>query len=353
MTDTSTPGRHERPEPVRAAPTWRAELKNAVSPRTVTLVVGVFLLQLGFILSYVGAFHSPKAHEIDLAVVAPESTAATVVAQLNSIDSHPVRARLVNDQAAAERELRRGGLSAALVVDAASTNDTLLVAGARGGSVATAVTEVVRQAEAAQQRTATVRDVVPLQAGDNRGLTGFYLVIGWIVGGYLLAALLGVARGARPATARLALIRLAAVVPYSIASGLAGALIVDQVLGALTGHFLALSLLGALLVASAASVTMAFQMLFGVLGIGLTVLVFVVLGNPSAGGAYQRELLPPFWRALTDVLPNGAGTDAVRRIVYFGAHGNNGHLLLIAAYAVIGALIAYAGSLTTEARARR
>lgn len=119
-------------------------------------------------------------------------------------------------------------------------------------------------------------------------------------------------------------------------SGLGGTLIVDQVLGALTGHFLALWWLGALLVLAAATVTMAFQTLLGVIGIGLTVLVFVVLGNPSAGGAYQPALLPPFWRALNYALPNGAGTDTVRSIAYVGGHNITGHLIVIASYAAAG-----------------
>jgi hypothetical protein len=34
----------------------------------------------------------------------------------------------------------------------------------------------------------------------------------------------------------------------------------------------------------------------------------------------HAPLLPPFWRAISSVLPNGAGTEAVRRIIYFGAH---------------------------------
>ena len=110
--------------------------------------------------------------------------------------------------------------------------------------------------------------------------------------------LLGVSAGARPATTRRAIFRLGALVPYAVLSGLGGAIIVDPVLGALTGHFAALWAVGALLVFAAGAVTMAFQVLFGVLGIGLTVLVFVILGNPTAGGAYQAQLLPPFWRAL-------------------------------------------------------
>ena len=89
---------------------------------------------------------------------------------------------------------------------------------------------------------------------------------------------------------------------------------------------------------------MALQVLFGTVGIGLTVLLFVVLGNPSAGGAYQSEVLPGFWRAIGQALPNGAGTTALREIVYFGGHGAAPHVWLIAAYAVVGAVVALAVS---------
>lgn len=81
---------------------------------------------------------------------------------------------------------------------------------------------------------------------------------------------------------------------------------------------------------------MAFQVLVGVLGVGVTVVLFVVLGNPSAGGAYPPALLPPFWRAISGAIPNGAGVQAVRKIVYFGGYAVGGNLLIIAIYAVTG-----------------
>ena len=136
----------------------------------------------------------------------------------------------------------------------------------------------------------TVTDIVPVQPGDYRGLTGFYLVVGWSLGGYLVAALLGITSGARPATTRRALNRLIAFGSYAIVSGLAGAIVVGPVLGALTGHLIALWWLGTLLVFAVGAVTLAFQTLFGVIGIGITILFFVILGNPSAGGAYQPAL---------------------------------------------------------------
>jgi hypothetical protein len=317
-----------------------SELKDAVSARTVALIVGVLVLQLGFILSYVGAFHAPAPDRIPVAVVGP----AQVAEQLDALPGTPVEASTVPDEAAARDRLAHGDVAAAVLVDPAGTRDTVLVASGGGASLVTAVEQVTGQVERQQGRTATVTDVVPLQAGDARGLTGFYLVIGWIVGGYLVAALLGVARGSRPATVRRAAFRLLALVPYAVLSGLGGALVVGPVLGALTGHVLALWALGTLVVFAAAAVTLAFQVLFGVLGIGLTVLVFVVLGNPSAGGAYQSALLPRFWRALSDALPNGAGTDAVRRIVYFGSAGIGGHLAVLALYALLGAAVALVAS---------
>lgn len=346
----SEAGRHEAPDEPEPDRGLLGDLHDAIAPRTVGLVVGVLLLQLGFILSYVGAFHAPAPHRIPVAVVAPQQRAAQLVDRLNRLPGDPLHAHPAVDEDAARARIRDGSASAALLVNPTGTEDTLLVASGGGTSVATSVEEVTKRIESGQHRTASVRDILPLQVGDGRGLTGFYLVIGWIVGGYLVAALLGVAKGARPTTVRRAGVRLAALVPYAVLSGLGGALIVDQILGALTGHFLALWWLGALLVFGAAAVTMAFQVLFGVVGIGLTVLVFVVLGNPSAGGAYQAALLPPFWRALSGALPNGAGTDSVRRIVYFGAHGITGHLVVLAIYAVGGAAVTVTASVINHRR---
>jgi len=195
------------------------------------------------------------------------------------------------------------------------------------------------QADASQHRTVQTTDLVPLQSGDARGLSGFYLVTGWLVGGYLVASMLGIAKGERPPTLRRIAIRLTSLLPYAVVSGLLGALVAGPWMGALDGHVLALWGLGALIVFAAAAATTAFQVLLGVSGVGLAVLIFVVLGNPSAGGAYQIQMLPWLWRTIGNALPNGAGTDSVRRIVYFGSQGIATHLAVIAAWAVVGTVI--------------
>jgi hypothetical protein len=95
---------------------------------------------------------------------------------------------------------------------------------------------------------------------------------------------------------------------------------------------------------SAATVTIALQILFGVIGIGLTVVIFVILGNPSAGGAYQPSVLPPFWRAISGALPNGAGTDAIRRIVYFDGHGLTHSIVVLVCWIAAGVMVSLVGA---------
>ncbi len=329
-----------------------SELWDAVAPgRTFALVIAVLLIQLGFVLSYVGAFHHPVPHQVPIAVVAPAQISAQLVSELNAIHGHPLHATAVADETAGRTLLRRGSTSGVLIVNPTGKTDALVVASGGGAAVATAVEDVIAQAEATQHRSATVTDAVPAQPGDARGLTDFYLVVGWLIGGYLVAALLSIATRPRPATTRRAIIRLIVLVPYAVLSGLGGAIIVGPVLGALTGHLLAMSALGALIVYCAAVVTMAFQVFLGTIGVGLTLVLFVVLGNPSAGGAYPAPLLPGFWRAISPALPNGAGVQALRRIVYFGSYNITDNLLILSLYIVVAATLALTGTALLPRRA--
>ncbi|MFD9794693.1 DUF3533 domain-containing protein [Streptomyces sp. NPDC059070] len=319
--------------------TFVDEVKSAVTVRAALLVIGVLGLMVAFITSYAGAFHSPKPKDIAFAVVAPEQISTGTVQRLNALPGGALDARAVKDRATATRQLRDRDIDGALLVDPAGTTDTLLVASGGGASLSGAVELVVSAVEKAERRTVRVVDVAPADQGDARGLSSFYLVVGWCVGGYLCAAILAISHGARPANVQRALIRLAALAVYSIAAGLLGALIIGPVLSALPGNYLALSGLGALVVFAVGATTLAFQGLAGIIGIGLAILVVVVLGNPSAGGAYPYPLLPPFWKAIGPALPPGAGTWTARSIAYFRGNAVTGPLLVLSAWAVAGAAV--------------
>ena len=328
-----------------------AEFLGAFNRRTFLLVIGVLLIQVGFVFSYVGAFHHPSPHRVPIAVLAPAQISAHLVSKLNAIGGQPLYATAVADETIGRTLLRHGSTSGLLIINPRGKTDALFVAGGGGAATATAVQDIIAQTEAARQRHATVTDAVPAQPGDARGLSGFYLVVGWLVGGYLVAALLGIATRPRPASTRRAIIRLIVLAPYAILSGLGGAIVVGPVLGAITGHLIAMAALGALIVYCAAVVTMGFQVLLGTLGVGLTLILFVVLGNPSAGGAYPAPLLPGFWRAISPALPNGAGVQALRHIVYFGSYGITGNLIIIALYIVTAITVAITGTALLGRRA--
>lgn len=333
--------KHIAPEPPE---TLQDRFRDAIAPRTLLLGVGVLLLQLGFILSYIGAFHSPTPHHVPVTVVAPAQASGQIIDELNGLPGEPVVATASPDENTARAALRTDQTSGVYVFNPAGTEDRLLVASGGGTAVSGALEQIFSKVAASQQRTVAVEDVVPLLPGDSRGLSGFYLVIGWVVGGYLFASMLGIAKGSRPATFPRAVWRLGATVPYSLLSGFGGALVAEPVLHAMNGHFWSIAGIGTLVTLSASTVTIALQTLFGVIGIGLTVVIFVILGNPSAGGAYQPVVLPPFWRAISSLLPNGAGTDAIRRIVYFDGHGIAHAVVVLVCWILGGVLVTLIGA---------
>src|SRR3954454_8420481 len=338
--ETAVPsaGRHEAP---------RRELLPGVTRRSALLVVGVLLLQLGFVLSYVGAFHAPAPREIPVAVVAPAGapagTAQQVAQQLYALAGDPLDVRVATSERAARAQLADREVDGVLLLGT-GTQDTLLVAGAEGGAVSSALTSLFTQVDAAQQRTLTTQDAIPAGSGDARGLSAFYLAVGWVVGGYLVAAIIGVSNGSVPGTRTRAAVRLGALAVYALASGIGGAVLTGPVLGVFSGHVWPLAAFGALVVFAVGAFTMALQVWTGLLGIGLAILIFVVLGNPSAGGAYPAPLVAPFWASIGPWLPPGAATDAVRGIVYFDGAGAGRAVLVLATYAVVGLVLTLVGA---------
>jgi hypothetical protein len=316
------------------------ELKDAISARTALLVVGVLLLQVLFIWSYAAAFHRPAVSKVPVAVVVPAAAAPTVLHELNTLPGTPISATLAPSRASAVGQLIDREVQAVFIPSTTSSVDHVIVQSASGPSGADAMTAVFTKVDGAAQRRVIVTDRTPSAVGDERSLTSFYLVIGWCVGGYLLASLLGMSFGSRPANTRRAAIRLGCVALYALVSGLLGSLVVGPVLHALPSAW-SVWWIGALIVFATGAFSMALQVAFGTLGLGLTILLFVILGNASAGGPYPWALLPPFWRAIGPWLPNGAGVDAVRATVYLDGASIGRDLWVLVGYGVVGVLITF------------
>ncbi|WP_217141519.1 DUF3533 domain-containing protein [Streptomyces sp. AC627_RSS907] len=315
------------------------EVKDAVTPRATVLVIGVIALQLLFIASYVGALHDPRAKDVPFGVVAPGAAAGQTVGELERLPGSPLDPRAVADEASARKQIMDREIDGALVVAPAGRTDTLLTTTGGGTALATALKSIVTRAEGAEGRALRIVDVAPASARDFNGLSSFYLVVGWCVGGYLCASILAISTGARPANPRRAAIRLISMALVAIVGGLGGAVITGPILGALPGSVVDLWGLGALITFAVGAATLALQGLFGIVGIGLAILLVVIAGNPSAGGAFPLPMLPPFWKAIGPALPPGAGTWGARSVAYFKGNAMTGSLLVLWAWAVGGTVV--------------
>ena len=318
------------------------------------LVLGVLTLQLAFILSYVAAFHEPTPRDISIAVVAgpgvPDGITAQAVDRLNALDGHPLDARLATNTAEVGQLLRDRDIQGAYVIEPSGT-DTLITASAAGSSIATALESIFDRIALDQHRQVVVQDEIPVGVHDNRGLSGFYLSIGWVVGGYLLAAAIGLIIGA-PQTLRQAWTHGAVLFGYAVASGMLGALITTHVLGTFAGPWFPLGLLGTGVVFGTALFTLGLRAAVGILAVPIAIVLFVVLGNPSAGGAFGPNVLPSFYAAIGKWITPGAGTEGVRSIAYFDNVGLGQPALALTLYAAVGAVLLLGCTARRVARGR-
>ncbi|HSS10197.1 MAG TPA: hypothetical protein VLL25_09940 [Acidimicrobiales bacterium] len=299
----------------------------------VPLMAGVLLLEVGFIASYAGALHNVDLHPLKVQVVATQAQTEALKAGLTSAHA-PVNVQQATSAAAAERALRQGKVFG--VFEPGPSSAQLLVSSASGPAAVEVLTTVFGRVADTLHVPLVTHDLVPLRTGDPRGLVPFYLVIGWVFGGYLAATILGLLRGMTPGFPAAAARRLAGLAAYAIASGLVGVAVVDAGYGYLVGHPWSTVAIGALVVFAVAAATAALESVLGLVGTGLTIILFVLLGNPSAGGPWPTELIASPWRQIGPWLPNGAGLTAIRKAVYFGAHGIGPPLFVLAVYAIVG-----------------
>jgi hypothetical protein len=336
-----------------------APLVPAWANRTALLVGLVAAMQLAFIWSYVAALHQPDPEEVPLGVVA-SAQVVTALEQHVGSSTDAVRLVVVGTADEARHLVEDGSLPGAVVVGGSGpTTDLLVVTEVPSVAYEDLFRQVLDGLDAtlatsdpSSARSYTVTTVNPFAPGDPEGLTPFYLAIGWVVGGYLLLAFLGFTQRRVDGWDGLGR-RILLLVGYAIVSGAGGALIVGPLLGIFDDHLLQLAVFGAALSLAVTSVVQALELLAGpIYGVGLAIVLFVVIGNPAAGGPYPRSFLPGFWDAVGARLPPGMGVDGIRAIEYdtSGLPGAIGRILV---YVAGGLTICIVTTAVAEHRSRR
>lgn len=284
-------------------------------PRRLLIVLALLALQAALVLLFVAPGRSPEPHGLPVGVVEP----ANALPRRAEIEVHRYA-----DAAAARTAIREREIYGAVV----PSEGRLLVASAASPVVA----QMLRERLANGART---EDVVPVAAGDPRGAALNLLFLPLMIACFPLAALLGRTRLSRGRM-------LGAVLAFSVLSGLALTALL-RAMDALPGSYLAVSGAVALVVAAVALTTAGLFRALGPAGIGLAALLLIVLGNPGSGNASAPELLPGVWRVTGQLLPPGAGGQAIRDTAYFDGHALAQPALVLAAWALLGATLILVG----------
>jgi hypothetical protein len=184
---------------------------------------------------------------------------------------------------------------------------------------------------AEQSTRSAPEDVKPLDEDDPRGvsinLIGLAVTITSILGALLLFNL----APALPTSWRIGSLALFAVLGAAMAM-----LVVQVLIGALPGSYFALTAVTALAVFAVASVSAAIIGAIGFPGVGLSFIIFLMLGNPGSGAASAPELLPEPWKTGGQLLPPGASATGLRNVAYFDGAQAWKWLTVLVVYAVIG-----------------
>jgi hypothetical protein len=260
-----------------------------------------------------------KPHDLPVGVAGPPAATAQIAHELDAQDGAFEVHRYAGEAAARAGIADREIYGAAVVTP---TGREVLTASAASPTVAQMITNATRAS--AHASSVEVKDVAPAQRVS--ALSACILPL--ILAGSLTAFVSGLlATGLR---------RAALIVGASACVGMAAALIIENWLDVVDGHWIAnAGVLGLTVLAVAATVA-GLESLLGRLGTGIAAMTMILVGNPFAAVASGPEMLPTPVGAIGQLMPPGAGANLLRSTGYFDGAAGAGHAAVLGAWALAG-----------------
>jgi hypothetical protein len=320
--DTAEAGQAENPSPSPSGP------KRGMIAIVAALGICA-VMQCLFATTYMSAEHAPKAANMPFGVTGPSPVLTAAEKNISlSVTRYPNETVVKNaiDQTTIWGALIPSGTSATLIVVPSISDLAPLDLAARFEDAAKS---------AGQKLTVQQYTPVPLAAKDPLGLVQGLMLVPLLIGGYMSSTLLMSATG--KAAGRW---RAAQLAGFAVAGGLAVDLIVCYWLqGFPSDKFWITWPVCSLIIAAVAFVAAILQKLIGAAGTLLTIIVVILLGNPSSGGATGVPYLPAFWRDIGPFLPPRNAYILLHHTIYFNGNGTTQALAVLLTYLVIGAAI--------------
>jgi hypothetical protein len=309
--------------------------RRSLSPDDRKLLVaslGVLVAVFALVSSNVAANHSPKPHNLPVGIVGTPAVVDAAHARFARAAPGAFNLHAYQSLTTARTAVLHRSVYGAFQP---IPSPVLLVADAASPAVAALLQRTFAGVASRSGRGLAVQDLVPLPSSDSTGATTFSVVLSLIIAGMAGTTMIYTLTRHRPE-----MFRVVATVVLGIGAGLITALVTNVIVGAFPDHFFQVWGVATLFVLAMGLTIAAFQVIFGIAGTAIGAILFLVIGNPASGGSSAPELLPGFWRTLSQILPPGAAVTSMRDVVYFNGHGSSHALIVLAIYAVLGAAVA-------------
>ena len=295
----------------------------------IAVAVVATLYQAAFATAYISAGHNPVARNLPFATTGSSPLLSAVQKNLS------LKVTKYSDEAAAKTAIGQAKAWGALI-PATGANTLLVVPSISDLAPYTLALEFGEAAKSQGQKlTPSPYTPTPLAPGDPFGLVLAILLTPLLLFGYQVATML---KAATKVTAG-PLLGLT-LMGFAIVATLLIDLIAGPWLGGIpSGKFWILWPIMALIMSVVALFAAVMQRLLGAVGTLLTVVVIIILGKPSSGGANGVPYLPGFWTAIGPYLPPRNAFILMRNTVYFDGHGTAQALIILLAYLLVFATI--------------
>jgi hypothetical protein len=285
-----------------------------------------------FALNYTSASHSPKATNMPIGVTGSSPILSEAEKHFSlKVTSYP-------NEAAVKTAIDQAKIWGALIpANTPGTPSTLIVVPSISDLAPLDIAVQFENAAKHVGQTLKIQQYAPvaLPKKDPFGLVQSLMLVPLLIGGYMSATLLMAATG--KAAGRW---RLAQLAGFAIVAGLVVDLVVGLWLsGYATNKFWIVWPICSLIIAAVAFVAAVLQKLIGPAGTLLTVIVIILFGNPSSGGANGVPYLPTFWRDIGPYLPPRNAYIVLHHTIYFGGHGTTQSLIVLLIYVVVAGAI--------------
>ncbi|MDX6282151.1 MAG: hypothetical protein QOH03_3222 [Kribbellaceae bacterium] len=317
--------------PLIKHPPWRQLLiLSVLAPLVVSLAVLMFTWPAA----------RTGARSLPVGIVGTGAATQQKVRSLATVAPGAFELHLYADDAAARAAISDREVYGAFEIS--SRRFTVLTASAAGPAVAQLLTTTGERlsAEPSQPSVAgsAVQDVVATSGEDPRGAIFTAAMTPLVLGGVILAVLVAVLVGFRPAWREVVALAL-----VSAITGVGVHLVAQDYVGALPGGRIETWAALSLMLFAISSSVAGLAALLGPGGVAVGAIGMVFVGNPFSAVSSAPELLPTAVGELGQLMPPGAGANLLRSAAYFDGHGAAQHVVVLVAWSVLGIAAIVAG----------